>query len=251
MLNKVPQITLAFWIIKIFSTTVGETLADFLATKLGLGLVATSYIMSLLFLVALAVQMTRRRYVPAIYWTVVVLVSVVGTLITDTLVDKLGVPLETTTIVFAIALVAILGVWYWRERTLSMKSIVTTPREAFYWAAILATFALGTAAGDQLSEAAHLGYGVSALLFGGLIALTAIAHFSLKLDGVIAFWIAYVLTRPLGASLGDLLAQAKTDGGLGLGTTVTSIVFLAVIVVLVYRESRNQPRAELDRRAAA
>lgn len=242
MLNKVPQIVLAFWIIKIFSTTVGETLADFLATRLGLGLLVTSYLMTVLFLIALAVQMTRKRYIPAIYWTVVVLVSVVGTLITDTLVNKLGVPLEVTTIVFALALIVILGVWWARERTLSMKSIVTTPREAFYWAAILATFALGTAGGDQLAEAAHLGYAVSALVFGGLIALTAIAHFFLKLDGVIAFWIAYVLTRPLGASLGDLLAQPKDEGGLALGTTITSIVFLAVIVVLVYRESRNHAR---------
>ena len=195
MLNKVPAVTIAFWTIKVLATTVGETAADFLNTRLGLGLNGTSLVVGALFLVALAVQLTRRRYVPAIYWTVVVLVSVVGTLVSDNLVDNLGVPLETTSIVFALALAVVFIAWWLRERTLSVHTITTTRRELFYWAAILFTFALGTSAGDLLGEALHLGYGLSALVFAGMIALAALAYFKLHVDGVLAFWIAYVLTR--------------------------------------------------------
>ena len=208
MLNKVPAVTLAFWVIKVLATTVGETGADFLNSQLGLGLNGTSVAMGLLFLVVLYVQLTRRRYVPAIYWTAVVLISVVGTLITDNLTDNFGVALETTTIVFSIALAIVFTAWWLRERTLSVHTIKTTPRELFYWAAILFTFALGTAAGDLLAEGSHLGYGPSALVFASLIALTALAYYVFKINGVLAFWIAYVLTRPLGASMGDLLSQA-------------------------------------------
>jgi uncharacterized membrane-anchored protein len=218
MLNKVPLITIYFWVIKVLATTVGETLADFLATKLGLGLIRTSYVISALFLVALAVQLTRKRYVPAVYWTVVVLISVVGTLISDTLVDKLGIGLQTTSIVFAALLAIVFALWYASERTLSVHWIATTRRELFYWAAILFTFA---------------GYPVAVLIFSGLIALTALAYFVFKIDGILAFWTAYILTRPLGASTGDLLAQPTTAGGLGLGTTITSALFLLVIVALV------------------
>ena len=240
MLNKVPAITLTFWVIKVLSTTVGETAADFLNTKLGFGLSGTSLFMSVLFLIALGVQLTRRRYVPGVYWTVVVLVSIVGTLISDNLVDNLGVPLETTSIAFAAGLAVVFTAWWLRERTLAVHSIRTTRREVFYWLAILFTFALGTSAGDLLAEAMHLGYLVSALVFAGAIVITAYAHFGLRMNGVLAFWVAYVLTRPLGASLGDLLSQARVDGGLGLGTTVTSFVFLAVILVLVVREQHAQ-----------
>jgi uncharacterized membrane-anchored protein len=233
VLNKVPQVTLFFWIIKILSTTVGETAADFLATTLHLGLVLTSYVMSGLFVVALIVQLTRKRYVPAIYWTVVVLVSVVGTLVSDTLVDKLGVGLRTSTLIFGFCLCAVFLIWWLRERTLSVHAVNTTRRELFYWAAILFTFALGTSGGDLAAEAFGLGYALSALMFAALIAMTAGAYYLLKINGVLAFWIAYILTRPLGASTGDLLAQPASAAGLGLGTTNTSLVFLAVIVSLV------------------
>lgn len=238
MLNKVPAVTAVFWIIKVLATTVGETVADFLNTKLGFGLNGTSLVMGALFLIVLLVQLTRRRYVPSIYWLAVVLVSVVGTLITDNLTDNLHISLETTALVFSVGLAAVFATWWLRERTLSVHDIETTPRERFYWAAILLTFALGTASGDLLAEKSHLGYALSALVFAGVIALTAAAYFVLKIDGVLAFWIAYVLTRPLGASMGDLLSQAKAEGGLGLGTTVTSAVFLVVILVLVIREQR-------------
>jgi uncharacterized membrane-anchored protein len=233
MLNKVPEVTLYFWIIKILATTVGETAADFLSTTLKLGTVNTSYVMGGLFLIALAVQLRLNRYEPPVYWLVVVLVSIVGTLVSDNLVDNLGISLETTSIIFAAALAAVFLWWWFSEHTLSVHEIVTTKREIFYWAAILFTFALGTSAGDLASEASGLGYAKSALAFLALIAVTAVAYYKFNANGVLAFWIAYVLTRPLGASLGDLLSQDLSDGGLGLGTTVTSAIFLTVILALV------------------
>lgn len=233
MLNKVPEVTLYFWVIKILATTVGETAADFLSTTLKLGTVNTSYVIGGLFLIALFVQLRLKTYVPPVYWLVVVLVSVVGTLVSDNLVDNLGISLATTSIIFAAALAAVFTWWWLRERTLSVHEIVTTKRELFYWAAILFTFALGTSAGDLASEASGLGYAKSALAFLALIAVTAASYHKFNVNGVLAFWIAYVLTRPLGASLGDLLSQLVPDGGLGLGTTLTSGMFLAVILALV------------------
>ncbi len=235
MLSKVPEVTLYFWVIKVLATTVGETAADFLATNLGLGLTGTTLIMSALLTIALGFQFRARRYVPGLYWLAVVLISIVGTLITDNLVDNLGVSLGLCTTVFGIAMLATFGVWYASEKTLSIHSITTTKREAFYWLAILFTFALGTAAGDLIAEGLNIGYFNSVILFIAMIGLVGIAYTYLDLNAVVAFWIAYVLTRPLGASTGDLLAQAKADGGLGLGTTVTSAIFLtAILGVVVY-----------------
>jgi uncharacterized membrane-anchored protein len=232
-LNKVPEVTVYFWIIKILCTTVGETAADLLNTNLGLGLTDTTLVMTVLLAAAMVAQFRVRKYVPGIYWLTVVLISVVGTLITDNLTDGLGVSLEITTPVFGVALVATFAVWYVSERTLSIHTIYTTRRETFYWAAILFTFALGTAAGDLVSEKLNLGYPLAAAIFGGLIALVAIARFGLRVNAVLAFWIAYILTRPFGASIGDYLSQARSDGGLGLGTVVTSVLFLVTILVLV------------------
>lgn len=233
MLNKVPEVTIFFWVIKVLATTVGETAADYLSTTLHLGLVTTSYVMSGLFLIGLLVQLKTKEYVPAVYWAVVVLISVVGTLVSDNLVDNLGIPLATTSIVFAIALAVVFVAWWLSERTLSVHSIVTTKRELFYWAAILFTFALGTSAGDLLSEATGLGYPLAVLAFAAMIGVVAVAYYGLKINGVLAFWLAYILTRPLGASLGDLLSQATKDGGWGLGTTATSAIFLVTILALV------------------
>lgn len=233
MLNKVPEVTLYFWIIKILCTTVGETAADFLNANLGLGLTNTTYVMGALLVIVLFFQFIGRKYSPSIYWLAVVLLSVVGTLITDNLVDNFGVALQTTTIAFAIALAVTFGVWYASEKTLSIHSIHTTRREAFYWLAILFTFALGTAAGDLAAEHLKLGYLVSAFLFAALIAVVTAAYYGFKLNAVFAFWAAYVLTRPLGASIGDYLSQAQDKGGLALGTTNTSLLFLAVILALV------------------
>jgi uncharacterized membrane-anchored protein len=232
MLNKVPEVTLAFWVIKIMSTTVGETGADYLAVHVGLGTALTDAIMGSLLVAVLILQMRQRRYVPWIYWLTVVLVSIVGTQITDALTDGLEVSLYVSTAVFAAILAAVFAVWYAVERTLSIQSIVTTRREQFYWWAILCTFALGTAAGDLATEALGLGFNVGVIAFGTLIAIIATGYF-LGANPVLAFWIAYILTRPLGASLGDLLSQAREYGGLGFGTVYTSVAFLAVIVALV------------------
>jgi uncharacterized membrane-anchored protein len=232
MLNKVPEVTLAFWIIKIMSTTVGETGADYLAVHVGLGTAITGGIMLVLLIASLLRQLWFRQYVPWIYWLTVVLVSVVGIQITDALTDRLDVSLYVSTTVFASALAATFAVWYAIERTLSIHTIVTTRRELFYWAAILFTFALGTAAGDLATEALSLGFNVGVVVFGGLIALIAVAYY-LGANAVLTFWLAYILTRPLGASLGDLLSQARPNGGLGLGTVHTSLIFLLVIASLV------------------
>ena len=233
MLNKVPEVTVFFWIIKVLATTVGETAADFLNETMKLGLVTTSYVMSALFLIALFVQLRTKRYVPPVYWIVVVLISVVGTLVSDNLVDNLGISLETTTIAFAAILAVVFAAWWYSEHTLSVHEITTTRRELFYWAAILFTFALGTSAGDLAAERLNLGFGTAALIFAGLIAITAFAYYVLKINGVLAFWMAYILTRPLGASMGDLLSQTHKDGGIGLGTTATSGIFLLIILALV------------------
>ncbi len=233
MLNKVPEVTLYFWVIKIMATTVGETAADFLNFNLHMGLTNTSILMGVLLVAALAVQIGAQRYIPAVYWIAVVSLSVFGTLITDNLSDNFGVALTVTTTIFSIALIATFASWYASEKTLSIHSIFTTRRELYYWTAILFTFALGTAAGDLVAEGLQLGYATSALIFAGLIALVTAAHYWLKLDAIWAFWIAYVLTRPFGASCGDLLSQAQADGGLGLGTVGTSALFLLVILALV------------------
>ncbi|WAC51420.1 hypothetical protein [Frigoribacterium sp. SL97] len=233
LLNKVPEVTTAFWVVKVLCTTVGETFADFLNDGLGLGLTVTSVVMTALLVVALVLQFRTRRYVPWVYWLTVVLISVVGTLLTDTLTDSLGVSLWTSTIVFSVALAVLFGVWYSVERTLSVHDITTRRREGFYWATILVTFALGTAVGDLLGEQLALGYLPSVFVFAGVIALVALAHRFLGLGAVVAFWSAYVLTRPLGASLGDLLSQDRSDGGLGLGPTATSLVFLVAIAGVV------------------
>ncbi len=228
--NKVPDVTAYFWVIKVLCTTVGETAADLLNEKLGLGLTGVSLLMSVVLVAVLVAQFRTRAYRPGIYWLAVALISIVGTLISDNLTDNLGVPLETSTLAFSVALVVVFVAWYRSERTLSIHHVDTTRRESFYWLAVLFTFALGTAAGDLVAERMDLGYRLSAGLFAPAIAAVAVAHFALGLDAVWSFWIAYILTRPLGASIGDYLSQPAADGGLGLGTVITSVLFLAVIL---------------------
>ena len=250
-LSKVPEVTLFFWVIKVLCTTVGETFADFINGKLGDNLNTTTLVMGALLAVALVVQFRVPEYIPAVYWVAVVLISIVGTLITDNMVENFNVSLNTSTIVFAALMFASFGVWYASEKTLSIHSIHSAKREAFYWVAILFTFALGTAAGDLIGEQNNLGYFKSVLLFAGIIAVIAVAHLKFRLNAVLAFWVAYVITRPLGASIGDLLSQPRTveadadpgtQAGLGLGTTVTSIIFLAAIMAVVLYMTNVQRR---------
>jgi uncharacterized membrane-anchored protein len=242
--SKVPEVTIYFWLIKVLCTTVGGTAADFLNTNLGLGLTGTTLVMGASLIGILVLQFRATAYVPWIYWLAVVLLSIVGTLIADNLVDNLNVSLSACTAIFGLALIATFLSWYSSEGTLSIHSINTTKREGFYWFAILFTFALGTAAGYLIVEKLDVGYWRSALIFAGLIAVVATLHFFRGLGAIVAFWIAYVLTRPLGASIGDYLSQDRDVGGLGLGTVATSAVFLSAIVLVVLLLSNRPDAAE-------
>ena len=246
LLSKVPEVTLVFWIIKILATTTGETASDYFNETLGFGLHNTIFLMGALLIAMLVAQFRLDRYVPWVYWLTVVLISIVGTLITDNLTDGYNVSLELTTPIFAVLLAITFAAWYSSERTLSIHSIYTRRRESFYWLTILFTFALGTAAGDLLQAKSGWSLGSLAALWAAAIALITAIHYLLKggLDAehrrhasnaVVAFWLAYIMTRPLGASLGDLFTTPTTDSpaGLGLGTNRVSIVFALVIISLV------------------
>lgn len=262
---KVPQVTMYFWIIKVLATTVGETFADFLNSNLGLGLSATSLIMLAILLASLGAQMYLDFYFAPLYWFVIVAISTVGTLLSDNLTDNLGVPLEVTTPIFFVLLMIVFFAWYRVEKSLSIHYIFTRRREAWYWLAVLVTFALGTSGGDLVAEKLNAGFGNSLLLFAAAIIIVALLWRFQQIDGVLGFWIVYVLTRPLGASMGDLLSQNPADSvdtssssgsgsaaasavgsgsstdalpsgwtaGYNLGTTLTSVIFLSVIAVLV------------------
>lgn len=257
--SKVPQVTVYFWIIKVLATTVGETFADFLNADVGLGMGGTSGVMLVITVAALALQMKLRFYSPAIYWFVIVSISTVGTLLTDNLTDNAGVSLEVTAPVFFVILLLVFSGWYRVEKDLSIHNIGTRRRESWYWLTVLFTFALGTATGDLVAEKLDIGYGNSLVLFAGCIIVTGLLWRFHIVDGVLGFWIVYILTRPLGASLGDLLSQNPADGssdpsasgsgstgtdahavlpsawkaGLSLGTTLTSMIFLGLIILLV------------------
>ncbi len=245
MLNKVPEVTVYFWVIKILCTTVGETFADYVNATLGFGLTNTTLAFSAALIAALVVQFRLRRYVPGAYWLTVVLISVVGTLLTDNLTDGRGVPLWISTSIVAALLAVVFGIWYARERTLSIHSILTTSRESFYWLTVLVTFALGTAAGDWTLELTGWSPGSAVLLPLGLLAAVLVA-WKLGAGPVLSFWVAYILTRPLGANIGDYLGSKPADGGLGLGTFGTSVLFLATILaIVVYLTTTHKDQTEL------
>lgn len=245
MLNKVPEVTLYFWIIKCLCTTIGETFSDNLTTTWAGGDNASVHALDsaalkvmLITMAVLAfllvVQFARRRYVSTIYWANIVVISLVGTQITDQFEGNGDQPnnMWAITIVSVVLLAVVFAVWWLVERTLSMHSIRTVRRELFYWLAILVTFSAGTAVGDLIAEKFSLGYLTTLLLFVGVIAVIAALWRFTSINGVLAFWLAYIMTRPLGASTGDFLSQ-KGNQGLNLGTAMTSYVFLAVIVCLV------------------
>lgn len=247
MLNKVPEVTVFFWVIKILCTTVGESFADYINETLGFGLTNTTIVFTAALVATLVVQFRLRKYVPGVYWLAVVLVSVVGTLLTDNLTDARGVPLAISSVVFAVLLAGVFAAWYARERTLSIHSINTTPREAWYWLVVLVTFALGTALGDWTLELTGWSPGAAILLPAGLIALVALG-WRMGVGPVLSFWMAYILTRPLGANIGDFLALDKSEGGLALGTLVTSVLFLgAILATVVYLSVTGVDRTEKGR----
>jgi uncharacterized membrane-anchored protein len=244
MLNKVPEVTVYFWIIKILCTTVGESFADYINETLGFGLTNTTLLFSAALIAALVAQFRLNRYVPGVYWLSVVLISVVGTLLTDNLTDGHNVPLWISTTVFAILLAGVFSIWYARERTLSIHTIVTRSRESWYWLTVLVTFALGTAAGDWTIELTGWSPGRSVMLPLGLI-LAVLLAWKIGAGPVLSFWLAYILTRPLGANIGDYLASPRADGGLNLGTLGTSVVFLGTILaVVVFLTVTDKDRTE-------
>ena len=231
LLSKVPEVTIWFWVIKVLCTTMGETAADYLNVNRGLGLNKTSVVTGVLLVVALVLQFTARRYLPWRYWATVALVSIFGTLVTD-LLSQAKVRLEVTTIVFTVLLAATFLIWYATDHTLSIHSIFTKRREAFYWMAVLVSFALGTASGDLMSERLGFGYLVAGMIVAGLIVVTSLLWRG-GMNPILGFWIVYIFTRPLGASIGDYLLQPHSERGLGLGATKTSVIFLIAIVAVV------------------
>jgi uncharacterized membrane-anchored protein len=246
-LNRVPEVTVFFWVIKVLCTTVGESAADYVNETLGFGLGPTTVLFGVLLVASLVLQFRLHRYVPGAYWTVVVLISVFGTLVTDNLTDGLGVDLAISTPVFALLLAGAFLVWYRTERTLSIHTITTTRREAFYWVVVGITFALGTAAGDLLVD--RLGFSLlGAVVFYAVALALIFAAYRLGAGPVLTFWVGYVLTRPLGGSTGDWLSGARGDGGLGLGTLGTSAVFLvAILATVVYLTVTRHDQTERRR----
>ncbi|MFE2547622.1 hypothetical protein ACFXGI_03600 [Streptomyces sp. NPDC059355] len=230
-LSKVPEVTAWFWTVKILTTGMGETASDFLARTLGpvpAGCLGLAGLGSLLIL-----QFWSARYRPWLYWSAIVMVSVFGTMAADVVHVIAGIPYTVSAVGFALALAAVLTLWYATERTLSIHSIHTTRRELFYWATVLTTFALGTAVGDLTAGTLHLGYLPSGLLFAALIALPVLGRRFLGLNAVAAFWAAYILTRPLGASFADWMGVPATREGLGWGTGPVSLALLVPIAAFV------------------
>lgn len=228
---KVPEITAFFWIIKVLTTGMGETTSDFLVHQMD-PVIAVA-IAGVCFFAALVLQLLARRYIPWIYWLAVVMVAIFGTMVADAIHIVLGVPYLISVIFFSIALAAVFIVWYASEKTLSIHSIYTLRRELFYWTAIVTTFALGTAVGDMTATTLHLGYFLSGVLFAILFVLPAVGYWLFGLNGVFAFWFAYIMTRPLGASFADWFGRSQGFGGIGLGTGSTSIILAVIIVVFV------------------
>ncbi|PZS36103.1 MAG: hypothetical protein DLM59_01820 [Pseudonocardiales bacterium] len=225
---KVPEVTAAFWVTKGLTTGMGESASDYLVHRLppavavGLGGIALT--------AALMLQFAVRRYLPWVYWLTVAMVGVFGTMAADVVHIGLGVPYFVSSAFFALALAVIFGSWLATERTLSIHSVYTRRREAFYWAAVMATFALGTAAGDMTAVTFHLGYLSSGVMFAVVIAIPALAHWRLGLNAIFAFWFAYIATRPLGASFADWMGVSHARGGLALGSGPVSLA-LAVLIV--------------------
>jgi uncharacterized membrane-anchored protein len=228
---RVPQITVAFWIIKGLSTAMGEAASDYLVHVMAPALaVALGFVG---FAVALILQFRMARYVAWTYWFAVAMVGIFGTMAADVLHVGLGVPYTASTILYALVLAAVLTTWWRTQGTLSIHSINTPLREGFYWATVVATFAMGTALGDFTASTLHLGYFPSAVLFAGIIIVPAVGYRVLRWNAVFSFWFAYVITRPLGASIADGLGKSKSSSGLGLGDGPVALVFGAAIVVMV------------------
>lgn len=232
-LNRVARLGILFWVIKILSTTVGETAADYIAVNLKLGLPKTAILMGVLTIIVVIWNFRQKKYFPPSYWLLIVMMSIEGTLITDFLVDNLGVSLLVLDVIFTIAMVVVFAIWYRREKSLSIHLINNDSRERFYWIIVLTTFALGTGVGDTVSEYLKVGYLYSLIIFGSVFILAGILYYAKVISAVLAFWIAFIVTRPIGASLGDLFIQAPKDGGLGISISIINVLFFIIIIVSV------------------
>ncbi len=232
-MNKLPQITLAFWVMKICATTLGETAGDLLSMTLDVGYAISSLILISAFVVTLIMQLSAKRYHPMLYWIVILSTSTAGTTMSDFMDRTLGLGYATGSAILIVILLAIFTAWYFSEKTLSVSSVTTLKAELFYWFAILFSNTLGTALGDFLADDSGLGFMGGALLIGSAIAVIALLHYTTRLSSVALFWIAFVLTRPFGATLGDMLTKSHEKGGLDFGTIGSSMVLLSILVVLV------------------
>jgi uncharacterized membrane-anchored protein len=228
---RVPQITVYFWVIKALSTAMGEATSDFLVNRIN---PVTAVLLGFAgFVVALVLQFSVRRYIAWTYWLAVVGVGVFGTMAADVLHVRFGVPYVVSSTLYAVVLAAVFISWYLTEKTLSIHSIDTARRELFYWAAVVATFAMGTALGDMTATTLHLGYLASGFLFAGVIAIPAIGFWLLRWNAIFSFWFAYVATRPLGASFADWMGKPRSVGGMGFGDGNVALVLTLIIFVLV------------------
>jgi uncharacterized membrane-anchored protein len=244
MLRKVPEVTAGFWITKVLTTGQGEATSDTLVHQLPPVVAVAFGFVGLV--IALALQFATPRYRPWIYWLAVDMVAVFGTMAADVLHIQLGIPYLLSTIFFAVVLAAVFGVWYSTEHTLSIHTINTVRREAFYWLTVMATFALGTAAGDMTATTVHLGYFVSGVFFTILIAIPAVTHRWFGLNAIFAFWFAYIVTRPLGASYADWLGVSHVRGGLNWGSGSVSVGMTLLIVIAVALLARAHHRDGSD-----
>ena len=241
-MNKIPAVTLLFWIMKICATTLGETAGDLLSMTLNVGYAISSLILISVFVVTLIAQLFSKRYIPVLYWGVILSTSTAGTTMSDYMDRTLGVGYAMGSLILITILIVILFLWYKSEKSLSVTNIKTFKGELFYWMAILFSNTLGTALGDFLADNSGLGFGGGAILIGSLLTLVVIAHYFTKISSVILFWIAFVLTRPFGATFGDLLTKVPEKGGLGFGTKGSSLILFAILAVLIIYTSARQKR---------
>lgn len=238
VVNRVPHIILLYWIIKIASTTLGETGADMFSMTLNLGYGQTILIFLILFLLLLVIKLAIKKYNPAAYWVVFTASAIVGTGISDFIDRTLGLGYAVGSVFLIILLLLILTLWFKKEKSLSVEYITTTSSEIYYWIAFLIANTLGTAAGDFVADSLGLGFLVSAILITGLLSITVILHFYTKVSKIILFWIAFVLTRPFGATFGDLLTKPIEKGGLNFGTIASSIFFAIILTIGLIKETK-------------
>ena len=249
-MKKIPEVTLLFWVMKICATTLGETAGDLLAQTMNVGYGTSSLILIGIFLVTLLAQLAVNRYIPGLYWAVILATSTAGTTMSDYMDRTLGLGYATGSALLITILLVVLGLWRLSEKSLSVTDIKTRKGELFYWTAILFSNTLGTALGDFLADDSGLGFGGGALLIGSLLAVVVLAYYFTSISRVLLFWLAFVLTRPFGATFGDLLTKSPDKHGLGFGTSGSSLILFGILAALVvystFKNKRQTVGAAVD-----